>query len=101
MISARPASYVALVVHSMMSISEILIESPKIWNYEILDNYINPEDVPLIQSKVINQGHQQNEYCWSYMKSGMHTVKSGYWIATNLLNRETIQTHLEPSMLGG
>lgn len=62
-IPARPAMSIAPVVHSVMPISKLLIGSPKRWNSELLENYVNLEDIPLIQSLAINQGHQQDEYC--------------------------------------
>lgn len=47
---ARPARHIATVVHLMMPVSELLIGSPKRWNTEILENYVSPEDISLMQS---------------------------------------------------
>lgn len=61
-IPERPAMSIAPVIHPMMPVSKLLIGSPKRWNSELLENYVNPEDTPLIQSLAINQGHQRDEY---------------------------------------
>ena len=42
----------------------------------MLENYVSPEDIPLIQSLAISQGYHRDEYCWSYTKNVMYTVKS-------------------------
>ena len=64
----------------------------------MLENYVIPEDIPMIQSSAISQGYQRDKYCWSYTKSGMYTIKSGYWVAKNILNRDMIDTLVEPSI---
>ena len=64
----------------------------------MLANYVSSEDIPLVQSLAISKGYHRNEYCWSYTKNGMYTVKSGYWVARNLLNRETVDPRVDPSI---
>lgn len=39
----------------------------------------------------ISQDYHRDEYCWSYTKNRMYNVKSGYWVATNLLREETME----------
>ena len=90
-IPARPARPLAPVIHLMMSVRDLMTEDPKTWNAELLEIYVNPEDIPLIQSLAISQGYQRDKYCWSYTKNGMYTVKSGYWVARNMLNRDMVE----------
>ena len=97
-IPARPARPLAPVVHPMMSVRDLMTGDPKTWNSEVLENYVDPEDIPLIQSLAISRGYQRDKYCWSYTKNGMYTVKSGYWVARNILNREMVETQGEPSI---
>ena len=59
---------------------------------------MDPKDIPLIQSLAISQGYQRDKYCWSYTKNGMYTVKSGYWVARNILNKEMVENQGEPSI---
>ena len=47
MLPARPARHIAMVVHTMMPVSELLIGSPKRWNTEILENYVSPKDISI------------------------------------------------------
>ncbi|KAG5377945.1 hypothetical protein IGI04_025787 [Brassica rapa subsp. trilocularis] len=81
-----------------MSTHHFMIEEPKTWNSEMLEKYVNPDDIPLIQSLAISQGYQRDKYCWRYTKNGMYTVKSGYWVVTNILNREPVEIHKKPSI---
>lgn len=97
-IPTRPSRPIAPVVHPMFHVSELIIGSPRRWNTELLEKYINPEDIPLIQSLAIIQGYHRDVYCWSYTKNVMYIVKSEYWVAMNLLNRDTMETHAEPSI---
>ena len=64
----------------------------------MLENYVNPEDIPLIQSLAISQGYHRDEFCWNYTKNGKYTVKSGYWVARNLLNKDKLETQIEPNI---
>lgn len=57
--------------------------------YSLLENYTSQEDIPLIQFLAISQTYHRDCYCWSYTKNGMYNIKSGYWVATHLLNKET------------
>ena len=90
-IPARPARPIAPVVHLMMLVHHFMIEEPKTWNSEMLEKYVHPDDILLIQSLAISQGYQRDKYCWNYTKNVMYTVKSGYWVATNILNREPME----------
>lgn len=82
---ARLARPIAPVVHPMMPVREFMKGDPKISDSEMLEHYVNPKYIPLIQYLAISQGYQRDKYCWSYTKSGMYTVKSGYWVSTNIL----------------
>ena len=46
----------------------------------------------------ISQGYQRDEYCWRYTKNGMYTVKSEYWVARNIFNREMVEPQIESSI---
>ena len=82
----------------MMLVRDLMSGDPKTWKSEVLENYVNPEDIPLIQSLAINQEYQRDKYCWSYTKNEMYTVKSRYLVARNFLNKEMVETQGEPSI---
>ena len=86
-IPERPARSIAPVLHPMMPVSSMMIGNPKRWNAEMLENYVHQEDITLIHSLAISQDYRRDGYCWSYTKNGMYTVKSGYWVATNLVKK--------------
>ena len=57
-----------------------------------------PEDIPLIRSLAISYAHRRDTLCWNYTKNGLYTVKSGYWVARNLLQPDGENEILEPSI---
>ncbi|XP_048611432.1 uncharacterized protein LOC125585793 [Brassica napus] len=97
-IPARPAVPVAPVMHPNMRVSDLIDQIGKDWDVGLLENYVNPEDIPLIRSLAISSSHRRDTFCWSYTRNGQYSVKSGYWVAQNLL--KTAETHeiLEPSI---
>ena len=56
------------------------------------------EDILLIRSLAISSTHRRDTFCWNYTKNGLYTVKSGYWVARNLLRREEEKEILEPNI---
>ena len=63
-----------------------------------LENYVNLDDIPLIRSLAISSTHRRDTFCWNYTRNGQYTVKSGYWVAHNLLKTEEEKEVLEPSI---
>ncbi|XP_018463796.1 uncharacterized protein LOC108834975 [Raphanus sativus] len=96
-IPSRPARTCAPVVHPLMAVSELMTGNPRCWDAQKLEQYVQREDIELKTSLAISQEFSRDEYCWSYTKNGMYTVKSGYWVATNLLREHTSEP--EPSIL--
>ena len=68
------------------------------WDVGLLENYVVSEDILLIRSLAISSTHRRDTFCWNYTKNGLYTVKSGYWVARNLLRREEEKEILEPSI---
>lgn len=66
------------VIHPKMTFSEFITVDSKEWDVEMLENFVAREGIPLIQSLAISQSLQRDSYCWSFNKSGIYTVKSGY-----------------------
>ena len=64
----------------------------------LLENYVDPADITYIRSQAINTTHRRDTFCWNYTKNGQYTVKSGYWVARNLLEADEEKEVLEPSI---
>ncbi|XP_048622886.1 uncharacterized protein LOC106383217 [Brassica napus] len=96
-IPARPATPVAPVMHPNMRVSDLINQELKEWDVGLLENYVHPDDIPLIRSMAISSTHRRDTFCWNYTKNGQYTVKSGYWVARNLMKPEEEKEILEPS----
>ncbi|KAG2275693.1 hypothetical protein Bca52824_058248 [Brassica carinata] len=74
---ARPARSVATVMHLNMRVSDIINQESKEWDAGLLDNYVHPEDIPLIRSMAISSTHRRDTFCWNYTRNGQY---SQIWI---------------------
>ena len=88
----------APVMNPNMRVSDLINHASKDWDASQLENYVNIEDVPLIRSLAISSTHRRDTFCWNYTRNGQYTVKSGYWVARNLLKTEGEKEVLEPSI---
>ena len=52
----------------------------------------------MIPSLAISPSHRRDTFCWSYTKNIHYTVKSGYWVSTNLMRDEEDIEVLQPSI---
>ena len=97
-IPARPAIPVTPVMHPNMRIIDLINQTAKDCDVGLMENYVNFDDIPLIRSLAINSSHLHDIFCWSYTRNDQYTVKSGYWVAQNLLNTWEEHEILEPSI---
>ena len=81
-----------------MTVSSLINFQSKEWDARQLEHYVDQEDIPMIQSLVISPTHRRDIFCWSYTKNGQYTVKSRYWVATNILTDDEKEEVLEPSI---
>lgn len=95
---ARPATPVAHVMHPNIRVSDFINQESKEWDVGLLEDYVHPDDIPLIRSMAISSNHRSETFCWNYTRNGQYTVKSGYWVAHNLLESEEEKEILEPSI---
>lgn len=82
-----------------MTTSDFIMDDQKVWDVEMLKNFVIQEDIPLTRSLVIRQTTHRDTFCWSYTKSGQYTIKSGYWVARNILKVEDDNFYTEPSFI--
>ena len=81
-----------------MIVSSLINPATKEWDVRILEQYVDEEDILMILSLAISPTHRRDTFCWSYTKNGQYTVKSGYWVATNLMRDEEDLEILQPSI---
>lgn len=55
-------------------------------DYLIIEMYIEPNDIYM------------DVFCWDYTKNDIYTVKYMYWVARNVLYKETIMGYSESSI---
>lgn len=95
---ARPAIPIAPVMHLNMRVSDLINQVSMDWDVNLLGQYVNPDDIPLIRSLVVRSTNRRDTFCWNYTKNGQYTVKSCYWVPQNLLMTEDEKEVLEPSI---
>ncbi|XP_056841665.1 uncharacterized protein LOC130494863 [Raphanus sativus] len=95
---ARPAIPIAPVMHPNMRVSDLINQESKEWDVELLEQYVRPEDIPLIRSLAISITHRPDTFCWNFTRNGQYTVKSGYWVAQNMLKEVDEKQGVEPSI---
>ena len=67
---ARPATPVAPVMHPNMRVSDLINQETKEWDVGLLEDYVHPEDIPLIRSMATSSSHRCDTFCWSYTRNG-------------------------------
>ena len=95
---ARPARSRVPVVNPKMTLSSLINSELKEWDARLLEQYVDQEDIPMIESLATSHTNRSDNFCWNYTKSGQYTVKSGYWVATNILTDDEEQEMLQPSI---
>ena len=81
-----------------MRVSNLIDQDLKEWDIRLLEDYIAPADIPFIRILAISLAHRRDTFYWSYTKNGHYTVKSGYWVARNLLKAEEEKEVMESSI---
>ena len=89
----------APVMHPNMRVSDLINQESKDWDVGLLENYVHLDDIPFIRSLAISSTHRRDTYCWNFTRNGQYTVKSGYWMAQNLLNKTEEREVLDPSII--
>ena len=93
-----PARPMVPVVNPKMIVTSLIDFESKEWDARLLAQYVDQEDIPMIQSLAISPTHRRDTLCWSYTKNGQYTVKSGYWVNTNIMTADEEKEVLQPSI---
>lgn len=64
----------------------------------MLKNFVAQEEIPLIKIWAISWSLHCDTFCWSYTKSGLYTIKFGYWMARNILKPREDVVYTKPSI---
>ena len=82
---ARPVRPRAPLVHPKMTVSSLIDFESKECDAPLQEQYVDQEDIQMIQSLAISHTLRRDTFCWSYTKNGQYTIKSGYWAVANIL----------------
>ncbi|XP_056847414.1 uncharacterized protein LOC108829345 [Raphanus sativus] len=67
---ARPAIPIAPVIHPNMRVSDLINQELKEWDVNLLEQYVSPDDIPLIRSLAISTTHRLDTFCWNFTRHG-------------------------------
>ena len=79
-------------------VKDFLLPDKREWNEALVREIVSEEDWRKIEKIRPGGPACQDAYSWDYTPSGHYTVKSGYWIAVNLLKEKTVKETLQPSL---
>ena len=60
---SRPVCPSGPVLHPNMRVSELINQKSKEWDVGILEDYVTPDDIPLIRSLTISSTHRRDTFC--------------------------------------
>ncbi|KAL9813407.1 putative ribonuclease H domain, reverse transcriptase zinc-binding domain-containing protein [Arabidopsis thaliana] len=86
-------------VSSLQYVRDLLDESGREWRRDLL-SALFPEDITkqIIQLRPGGR-HTLDRVAWDYSRDGHYSVKSGYWVLMEVVNRRTQTQHvLQPSL---
>ena len=72
------------VTPNVHTVNEIMMQNPKRWNKDLIEEIFEEEDANRIQQIRITTQQSPDFLGWHYTDHGMYTVKSGYWLETHL-----------------
>lgn len=81
-----------------MTVNSLINLESKECDVRLLKQYVDQEDIPLIQSLTISPTHQRDTFYWSYTKNGQYTVKPRYWVGTNILTYNEEKQVIKPNI---
>ncbi|KAG7583713.1 Reverse transcriptase domain [Arabidopsis suecica] len=86
-------------VSSLQYVRELVDIDGREWNQHLLSLLFSEEDRRKILELRPGGRFTKDRYTWDYSKTGHYTVKSGYWVLTQIMNQEnTPQEVLQPNL---
>lgn len=80
------------------TVKDLLTPDGREWNDNLLKTLFQEEDVRKIEAIRPAGLICRDSYSWDFTSFGKYSVKSGYWVAANLLKEETTPEVLQPSL---
>ncbi|XP_010431111.1 PREDICTED: uncharacterized protein LOC104715400 [Camelina sativa] len=80
----RPANGRGRILHPNLKVNQLINPLTMDWHLPILEEYMDPADIPLIQSLAVSKSFRSDRLIWHYTKSGKYSVSSGYRLAREL-----------------
>ncbi|XP_019085523.1 PREDICTED: uncharacterized protein LOC109126439 [Camelina sativa] len=84
-IRPRPANGQGRLWLPSLMVNHLIDPATKDWHLPTLEEYLDPEDIPIIRSMAVSKVQQPDRLVWHFSKSGKYTVKSGYRLARELM----------------
>lgn len=81
-----------------LRVSELLLNEGREWNRDLVARYFPEEEVrKIMQTRTCGKG-SKDLYTWDYTKTGSYTVKSSYWVSTNIRDNQALTVVDQPSL---
>lgn len=64
-----------------------MLPNSHLWNMDKLNDLFYPQDIAII-TEIKPVVSSEDFYCWNHTRSGEYSVRSGYWFAEKVANRE-------------
>lgn len=80
-IPPRPANDNGIYLDPQLYVNHLIDFDSKEWKVDLIQELIEPSDVPLILGLKPSKTFQLDNYCWCYTKSCLYTERSGYQVA--------------------
>ena len=97
----RPEGNERISLADDMRVSALIRVNRKEWNLELIERLFTTE----IQEQILKirpaGNYSRNTYSWEFTKTGHYTVKSGYWVQTNIVAPDKeVQEVIQPRLDG-
>lgn len=76
------------ILDTKMTISDLWLDSKREWNPIAFEGVLNPEDQKLALELYLSKYAETDTFEWAYSQDATYTVRSGYWIATHINQKE-------------
>ncbi|KAG7534826.1 Reverse transcriptase domain [Arabidopsis thaliana x Arabidopsis arenosa] len=88
-------------VSQAITVKDLLEMNGREWRWELLNLMFSEDDRKRIEAIRPGGSSTKDRYTWDYAKTGQYSVKSGYWVLTQILNKrsssqEVVQPSLDP-----
>ncbi|KAF8108218.1 hypothetical protein N665_0113s0008 [Sinapis alba] len=70
-----------------LRVKDLMLPNSHLWNMDKLNDLFYPQDIA-IMIKIKPVISSEDFYCWNHTRSGEYSVRSGYWFADKVENKE-------------